>query len=60
MIDVLGASVNFVVVNELRDDIFYAKLSLNVDGQVEVDARPSDALALAITVGEQYMPRNRC
>ena len=52
VIDTLGASVNFVVVNELQNDTFYAKLSLNVDGtQVEVDSRPSDALALAVRAG---------
>ena len=52
VIDVLGASVNFVVVNDLKNDTFYAKLFLNVDGmQVEVDSRPSDALALAVRTG---------
>jgi hypothetical protein len=45
----LGASLNFIVVNELQNDTFYAKLSLSVDGeQIEVDSRPSDALALAV------------
>ncbi len=52
VITTLGASVNYVVVNELQNDTFYAKLSLNVDGtQVEVDSRPSDALALAVRAG---------
>ena len=52
VIAALGASVNFVVVSELQNDTFYAKLSLNVDGmRVEVDSRPSDALALAVRVG---------
>lgn len=52
VIATLGASVNFVVVSELQNDTFYAKLSLSVDGmQVEVDSRPSDALALAVRVG---------
>ncbi len=49
VITTLGASVNFIVVNELQNDTFYAKLSLSVDGmRVEVDSRPSDALALAV------------
>jgi bifunctional DNase/RNase len=49
VITTLGASVNFVVVNELQNDTFYAVLSLSVDGtRVEVDSRPSDALALAV------------
>jgi len=52
VIGTLGASVNFVVVNELENDTFFAKLSLSVDGeQVEVDSRPSDALALAVRAG---------
>lgn len=52
VIGVLGASVNFVLVNALQNDTFYAKLFLNVDGtQVEVDSRPSDALALAVRTG---------
>ena len=45
----LGASVNFVVVSELQNDTFYAKLFLSLDGEeIEVDSRPSDALALAV------------
>ncbi len=52
VITTLGASLNYIVVNELQNDTFYAKLSLNVDGaQVEVDSRPSDALALAVRAG---------
>jgi len=48
----LGATVDFIVVNELQNDTFFAKLSLNVNGeQVEVDSRPSDALALAVRAG---------
>lgn len=50
-IDALGASVNYIVVSDLRNDTFYAKIILNVDGgQMEVDSRPSDALALAVRV----------
>ncbi|MDD4874502.1 MAG: bifunctional nuclease family protein, partial [Dehalococcoidales bacterium] len=45
----LGASIDSVVVSDLKSDIFYAKIILNIDGkQEEIDARPSDALALAI------------
>ncbi len=51
VIDNLGATVNSIVVNELKNDTFYAKIVLNVDGGViEVDSRPSDALALAVRV----------
>ncbi len=49
VIDALGAAIEFIVVNDLKSDTFYAKIMLNADGrQIEVDARPSDALALAV------------
>ncbi|MFC2016236.1 bifunctional nuclease family protein [Chloroflexota bacterium] len=51
VIDVLGASVHSIIVNDLKNDTFYAKIALDVDGgRVEVDSRPSDALALAVRV----------
>ncbi|MFC1860961.1 bifunctional nuclease family protein, partial [Chloroflexota bacterium] len=51
VIDLLGASVNSIVVSDLKNDTFYARIILNVDGQqLEVDSRPSDALALAVRV----------
>ncbi|GAB4299065.1 MAG: bifunctional nuclease family protein [Ignavibacteriaceae bacterium] len=47
--DNLGAVVLEVVVDELRDNTFYAKILLEVSGLTnEVDARPSDAIALAV------------
>jgi len=49
VIDSLGASINSIIVSDLKSDTFYAKVILNVDGkQVEIDSRPSDALALAV------------
>jgi len=49
VINTLGATVNSIIVSDLKNDTFFAKVILNVDGgQMEVDARPSDALALAI------------
>ncbi len=49
VIDALGASVNSIIVSDLKNDTFYAKIMLNVDGSVvEIDSRPSDALALAV------------
>ena len=51
IIDSLGATVNSIVVNDLKNDTFYAKIILNVDGgRMEIDSRPSDALALAVRV----------
>ena len=49
VIETLGASLNFILVSDLKDDTFYAKLHLRVDkSDMEVDCRPSDALALAV------------
>ncbi len=51
IIDALGASINSITVTDLKNDTFYAKVVLNVDGrQMEIDSRPSDALALAVRV----------
>jgi bifunctional DNase/RNase len=51
IVDALGASVNSIIVSDLKNDTFYAKIILNVDGgQMEVDSRPSDAIALAVRV----------
>lgn len=49
MIEALGATVSHIVINALRDEIFYATIVLDQDGTViEVDARPSDAINLAV------------
>lgn len=51
VIDALGASISSITVSDLKNDTFYAKVTLNIDGgQVEIDSRPSDALALAVRV----------
>lgn len=47
----LGAKVTRVVVSDLAEDVFYARVHIDVDGkQVEIDSRPSDAIALAVRV----------
>ncbi len=51
MLTGFGASVNKVVVTELKDDTFYAVIWAERDGQtISIDSRPSDALALALRV----------
>ena len=48
-LDRLGVRVERVVISELTDETYHATIHLERDGvQVEVDARPSDALALAV------------
>ena len=45
----LGATIDSIIVSDLKSDTFYAKIILNIDGeQIEIDSRPSDALALAV------------
>src|SRR5690606_2997183 len=49
LIDSLGATVSHIVVNDLRKETFFATIVLDIVGKVvEVDARPSDALNLAV------------
>ncbi|MFZ0452672.1 MAG: bifunctional nuclease domain-containing protein [Ignavibacteriaceae bacterium] len=49
VLDNLGAAVMEVVIDELRENTFYAKIILEVSALAsEVDARPSDAIALAV------------
>jgi bifunctional DNase/RNase len=60
----MGAEIKHIIVTELRrpEDIFYAKIILELDGkELEIDSRPSDAIALAVRakapifVSEQVM-----
>jgi bifunctional DNase/RNase len=50
-IDLLGGDLQDVYINELREHTYFAKLRIRHEGEMmEVDARPSDAIALAVTV----------
>jgi bifunctional DNase/RNase len=47
----VGAQCESVTVTELKDNTFFAQINLLVNGQtVEIDSRPSDALALAVRI----------
>ena len=49
LISELGGDVTRVVINDLRDATFFAQIRLNIGTRtLEVDARPSDAIALAL------------
>ena len=49
VIDALGAQVSYVLVNDLNNDTFYARIVLENNGRtVEIDSRTSDAIALAV------------
>jgi bifunctional DNase/RNase len=50
----LGGSMDKVTVTELRDSTFFAVISVQVDGRtIEIDSRPSDAIALAVRAGAE-------
>ena len=47
----LGGTVSHILIRDLRNDVFYAHVLVNQNGQrIEIDARPSDAMALAVRV----------
>ncbi len=52
MLEELGAKVVRVVVTDLRETTFYARIIIQTDGVLkEIDARPSDSIALALRAG---------
>ncbi len=49
IIGTLGGSIDHILVNDLHNDTFYAKIVIQVNGDTkEIDSRPSDAMALAV------------
>jgi bifunctional DNase/RNase len=52
VIEALGAQVAYVLVNDLNNDTFYARIVLEIgERRVEIDSRTSDAIALAVRAG---------
>ncbi len=50
VVEQMGGEVQDIVISDLRDHTYYAKLRVRSDGElIEVDCRPSDAIALAVT-----------
>ncbi|MFN8451793.1 MAG: bifunctional nuclease family protein [Anaerolineae bacterium] len=65
MIRELGGNVVHILINDLRHDVYYARIVIDIGGkQIEVDSRPSDAIALAVRtkvpifVAESVMERH--
>ncbi len=51
IIESLGATIERIVIDDLRSHTFYAKIHLQMDGRsVVVDSRPSDAIALCAAI----------
>ncbi|HLE26561.1 MAG TPA: bifunctional nuclease family protein [Anaerolineales bacterium] len=45
----MGGEVDHIVISDLRNDVFYARIVMEANGKhLEIDSRPSDALALAV------------
>lgn len=52
LLESLGATTDRVVITDLHDDTYYARIYLKKNGsELEVDSRPSDAIALALRAG---------
>ncbi len=50
VVENLGGEFQDVIINELKDHTYFAQLRVRHDGElVEIDARPSDAIAVAVT-----------
>ncbi len=50
VIDKMGGELRDIFISELKDHTYYAKLRIHQNGEpVEIDCRPSDAIALAVT-----------
>ena len=50
VVDNLGGELRDIYISELRDHTYFAKLRIRQNGElVEIDSRPSDAIALAVT-----------
>jgi len=49
-VEMLGAEIQDILISELVDHTYFAKLRIRKDGElVEIDSRPSDAIAVAVT-----------
>lgn len=52
VLEQLGATIREVVIADLADETFHARITVEAAGRVlEIDSRPSDALALAVRTG---------
>lgn len=48
IIETFGYSVSYIIINELKDSTFFAKIKFDSSSLEEMDARPSDAIAIAL------------
>ncbi len=56
VVEAMGGELDSVVINDLREATYYARLRIRLDGElIEIDSRPSDAIAIAVTC-EPHLP----
>jgi bifunctional DNase/RNase len=54
IVDQMGGELDSVVITELKDHTYFVKLRIRSNGEiVEIDSRPSDAIAVAVTCSPQ-------
>ena len=52
VIENLGGTISEIIIDELRENTFYAKIRLDISSMTnDIDSRPSDAIALAVRTG---------
>ena len=57
LIDQLGGTVDSVIVNNLENDTYYARIKVKCKDQIiEIDSRPSDAIALSVRTKSPIAP----
>jgi len=50
VVELLGGEIQDIVISDLQEHTYFAKLRIRRDGElIEVDCRPSDAIAIAVT-----------
>ena len=50
VVENMGGEMDSVVISDLKKQTYFAKLRIRCEGElIEIDARPSDALAVAVT-----------
>ena len=59
MVRTMNAKVEKILIVDLRDEVFYAQVELSVNGKIsKIDARPSDAIALASRMKSPIFVKN--
>jgi bifunctional DNase/RNase len=50
VVEQMGGEVQDIIISDLRDHTYFAKLRIRQEGElIEIDCRPSDAIAVAVT-----------